>query len=561
MTADSHSSNHLINQSVVRFSSGTSTSHSYSNIVDTPVVGPIITVLKKANTHLAVLGQIITYTLSIANKGNLDAQVTLFDNMPEGTAFIPNSVIVDNIPLPMARPDHGIPLGTMQVCQTIEVTFQVIVLEIPDNRQLKNQATTVYYFHTPGGRDVSGSSKSNTIIIPFKETKLKFTKQASTTSTYVGDTVTFYFTIKNDEDCPIHHPFFKDELPAGVAFVPGSVKIDGVSYPAANPNMGIKLGDIPAHSEVCLQFQVTIVHVPASHCIVNSAVLTYTFEDCKGKIVSNSISIHVYDPALTVVESVLEPKATLGDTLTYSITIANHGNITTEVRLSDFIPEGSFYVVGSLTVDGVPYSQTVLPSIILLGTLQPNTSFLVKFQVTVNSFAISLNQKLLTSQAHVLFTYQLPDGRIVSNMMLSNLVTVELLLPIMDILLSANPRQAEPGTTIHYHILIANTGNLAANQVSLTDWISPLNTFIPGSLRIDGVVIQDVNVKQPLLLGNLPPRSSIEITYDASIVHHTNVRRLTLQVPSTFEYQVNDPIHKGTVLSNVIVIRIDHAEE
>ncbi|OAS21176.1 DUF11 domain-containing protein [Paenibacillus oryzisoli] len=561
MTADSHSTNHLINQSVVRFSSGTSTSHSYSNIVDTPVVGPIITVLKKANTHLAVLGQIITYTLSIANKGNLDAQVTLFDNMPEGTAFIPNSVIVDNIPLPMARPDQGIQLGIIHVCQTMEVTFQVIVLEIPANRQLKNQATTVYHFRTSGGRDVSGSSKSNTIIIPFKESLIKFTKQASSTSTYVGDTVSFYFTIKNDEACPIHHPFFQDELPAGVAFVPGSVKIDGVSYPSANPNVGIKLGEIPAHSEVCLQFQVTIMHVPTSHCIVNSAVLTYTNEDGKGKIVSNTISIHVYDPALTVVESVVEPQATLGDTLTYEITITNHGNIATEVHLSDFIPQGSFYVVGSLTINGVPYSQKVLPSSIPLGTLQPGASFLVKFQVTVSSFAISLDQRLLVSQAHVLFTYVLPDGRIVSNQILSNLVSVELLLPIVDVLLSATPRQAEPGTAIHYQILVANTGNLAANQVNLLDWISQLNTLIPGSLRINGILIQEVNVKQPLSLSNLQPRSTIEITYDASIIHHSNVRRLTLQVPATYEYQVNAPVHKGNVLSNVIVIRIDHSEE
>lgn len=77
MTAESQPPKHLINQSVVRFSSGNMTSHAYSNTVDTPVVGPVITIRKKANTSEAALGQIVTYTLTIANKGNLDAQVTL----------------------------------------------------------------------------------------------------------------------------------------------------------------------------------------------------------------------------------------------------------------------------------------------------------------------------------------------------------------------------------------------------------------------------------------------------------------------------------------------------
>ncbi|WP_157276596.1 hypothetical protein [Paenibacillus sp. Soil766] len=59
----------------------------------------------------------------------------------------------------------------------------------------------------------------------------------------------------------------------------------------------------------------------------------------------------------------------------------------------------------------------------------------------------------------------------------------------------------------------------------------------------------------------LQPRSTIEITFDASIIHHSNVRRLTLWVAATYQYQVNEPVHTGTVLSNVVVIRIDHSEE
>lgn len=561
MTAESHPPNHLINQSVVRFSSGSYTSHAYSNTVDTPVVGPVIAVLKKANACEAVLGQVITYTLTITNKGNLDAQVTLFDNMPEGTALIPNSVIVDNIPLPMARPDQGIPLGIVHVCQTVEVTFQVIVLEQTASQQLKNQASTHYIFHTSGGREVSGNSKSNTVIIPFKQIKITFTKRSSTMFTFIGDTVTFYFKIKNEEAYPIKHAFFKDDLPVGATFVLGSFKVDQTSYPSADPSEGVKLGEIPACSDITILFQCKITSVPPSGCLVNSAILTYQNGDYRGKIVSNAITLNVYDPALTAVESVLQQQGTLGDTLTYTITISDHGNIATEVWLSDFIPEGSSYVVGSLTVDGIPYSEQVPSGNISLGVLQPHKSFVVKFQVVVNSFAISSDQKVLTSQSTVLFTFRLPDDRIVSNRILSNWVSVELLRPILDILLSASPNHAEPETVISYRILLANTGNLAATQVNLLDWISPLNTMVPGTLRVNGLAIQGANVKLPLPLGTLEPHTTIEITYEAEVNHHPNSRRITLRVGAKYDYQVNEPLHQGTVLSNVVVIKIDHSDE
>lgn len=215
MTAESQPPKHLINQSVVRFSSGNMTSHAYSNTVDTPVVGPIITIRKKANTSEAALGQIVTYTLTIANKGNLDAQVTLFDSMPDGTSLVPNSVIVDGVPMPMAKPDKGIYVGTIHVGQHIDVNFQVIVLH--PSSQLKNQATATYTFHTSGGRSATGSSKSNTVIIPFEETKISFKKQADRPYTFVGDTVTFLFTIKNEGSYTVNKMLFVDRLPTELA--------------------------------------------------------------------------------------------------------------------------------------------------------------------------------------------------------------------------------------------------------------------------------------------------------------------------------------------------------
>lgn len=88
---------------------------------------------------------------------------------------------------------------------------------------------------------------------------------------------------------------------------------------------------------------------------------------------SNSISLEVYDPAVTVLESVLQPKATLGDTLTYTLIISNKGNIAAEIWLSDYIPEGSSFVLGSLTVNGAPQGNSPLSSSVYVGQLPAKT--------------------------------------------------------------------------------------------------------------------------------------------------------------------------------------------
>lgn len=557
MTAESQPPKHLLNQSVVRFSSGNLTSHAYSNTVDTPVVGPLITVMKKANTSEATLGQVVTYTLKVVNRGNLDAQVTLFDSMPDGTSLIPNSVIVDGIPHPLAKPDKGISLGKVHIGQCVEVTFQVVVLE--PSSQLKNQAATAYTFHTPGGRAATGSSKSNTVIIPFEELKITLTKRADKAFTYLGDTVTFHFSIKNEGSYKVHKAQFFDKLPSGAVFVPGSVRIGQISYPSANPVDGIVLGELPPHTALSLQFQIKITEVPPSGRLVNHAELLLLIGDYKEKIRSNTVSLDVFDPVISAVLSVQQHKATIGDTLAYSVVISNDGNIAADLWLSDLIPEGASYVLGSLIIGGVPYGNTPLPGSLYVGLIQAKSQLTVTFRVTVNQ---SADQGQLTSQTAVLFTFKLPDDQTVSDSVLTNSVSTQLLKPVLAIVLTASPQIAEPGSLIHFQIRTSNTGNLAADNVSIQNWISPLTKLLPGTLRIgDASASLTEAESQPLLLGTIPANGWTDIVYTAVIISRPNTRRITLRSTGHYTYQVNDPVHTGSVLSNEAVIRIEMADE
>lgn len=91
----------VTNQSMVLFNSAAGVDGIvYSNTVNTPVVGPVLSLLKSTDKLHASLGDTLVYTFKASNNGNTDAFLTVFDILPEGVSFISNSVLRDGVPLP-----------------------------------------------------------------------------------------------------------------------------------------------------------------------------------------------------------------------------------------------------------------------------------------------------------------------------------------------------------------------------------------------------------------------------------------------------------------------------
>ena len=108
------------------------TATSSSNTVNTAVVDASLSVIKSTDSLVQSTDGTITYTVVVQNNGNTTANtVTLTDLVPEGTAFIPNSVTINGVSVPGADPNVGIPLNSITPSEIVTVTFQVIVQSIP----------------------------------------------------------------------------------------------------------------------------------------------------------------------------------------------------------------------------------------------------------------------------------------------------------------------------------------------------------------------------------------------------------------------------------------------
>ena len=73
-----------------------------------------------------------------------------------------------------------------------------------------------------------------------------------------GDVLTYTSVITNTGSIPVTDVIFKDEIPAGTTFVNGSVTINGVSFPAYDPQTGFFAANLTPQASVTVTFKVQV---------------------------------------------------------------------------------------------------------------------------------------------------------------------------------------------------------------------------------------------------------------------------------------------------------------
>ncbi len=68
------------------------------------------------------------------------------DNIPEGTIFIEDSLSINNVIQPGVNPENGITLSTIQPNETVTISFQVQLTNIPEGNTVTNISDTSYEY-------------------------------------------------------------------------------------------------------------------------------------------------------------------------------------------------------------------------------------------------------------------------------------------------------------------------------------------------------------------------------------------------------------------------------
>ncbi len=238
-----------------------------------------------ANPHPVLVGQTLTYTLTVTNGGPSDATgVMLSDGLPAGVTL----VAVD--------PSQGSCSGTLTIsCSlgTVAVgdSASVVIQVIPNQTGTLTDAASVT--GSLGDPDPSNNSASVTVsVYTGNEPKadLSLTKQANAVQVSVGAQFTYQVTVTNGGPDDATGVVVTDPLPSGVTLISLSASQgDCTGTDTITCNLGALANGASAVVTLTVQAEITGI-------LVNTATVTSTTQDLDDSNNSDTATVTVRQP-------------------------------------------------------------------------------------------------------------------------------------------------------------------------------------------------------------------------------------------------------------------------
>ncbi|MBZ0596231.1 DUF11 domain-containing protein, partial [Clostridioides difficile] len=290
-------------------------------------------------------------------------------------------------------------------------------------------------------------------------------KTSNTETANVGDIITYTVTLDNTCDSPLTNVFFRDLIPNGLEFIPGTVTVDGVSVPGVDPNTGFPLPDIGGGIGVEVTFDVVVESIPNPNPTNNIATIDYSYTPVEGGIPndfsvdSNPVPVEVISADVEVTKLSEPTIVNPGEELIYTIKVVNNGPFPSEnVVLTDDVPAS--IINPEYSLDGGVTFQPWTGSL-NIGTLEVGETRVIIIRGIVNPSTVGI----ITNTAVVSSTTADPN----LNNNTSTIETEVNLLADILVMKTAEPNSAVPGTLLRYTIQVENLGPANAENVILND--------------------------------------------------------------------------------------------
>jgi uncharacterized repeat protein (TIGR01451 family)/fimbrial isopeptide formation D2 family protein len=477
-------------------------------------------------TGLVAPGDLLTYTIVTTNTGIVTATgVVVTDAVPAGTTFVSAST-------PFAGPPPvQWTIGNLDIGASRTFTMVVQATSIISGTPLVNTARV---------SSNEGVSNTATVTNPLGLADVAVEKDVDpVTPIAAGDTLTWTITYRNLGNVPAQNVVITD-------VVPNTMNWDG-SFVATPPLSSPVQGTWVLSAPLAPGASGTIVFTTTSQITSSlSALLTNTVSITTTSVevtTANNTDIAV-SPSIRVELSkdVFRSPVNIGEQVSYTLRLTNTGGFTlTAIPLTDtfdstylqFVTASPFPT--SVSGDQLAWSSVGTP--LLAGQ---STSVVVTF------LAISTTNGLSTTNTA---TATAASGSTVTRRPVTDTADVQITSPALVIhkrSANSNGDPLRPGERITYTIVVTNTGDGTASNVTVSDALPAFTTFVAGSTAISGAS-GTAGAPPALATGiTLPPAGVVTVTFAVTAaIPLTNGLTIT-NTAGVSSTQTPDPV-TGTV--------------
>jgi uncharacterized repeat protein (TIGR01451 family) len=431
------------------------------------------------------VGDTITYTITLTDNGpDAATAVTLHDTLPAGVAFVSGSATQGSY-----DPVTGVwTVGTVNpgVPQTLVLTATVISPNPQANTATINHADQF---------DPNTANNTDTASVDPLQADLAISKTVSSPRPNVGDTITFTITLTDNGPADATGVQVSDLLPAGLALV--SAAPSQGSYASTT---GLwSAGNLANGAQVSLILQARVVSPNAQ---TNTATISAAdqFDPNPGNN-QGSATETPQQADLAVTKTVDDPTPNVGETVTFMVTLADHGpDAATIVTLQDLLPAGLSFVSAAPS-QGTYSSTSGVWTVGTVTTAAPQTLLIQ---------AVVLSPSAQTNAASVSHSDQFDP--VTTNNSASATETPQQ----ADLALSKTVSNTRPnvGDVITYTVTVTNTGPDAATGVAINEPVPAGVSFVNATTSAGSYS----NVTGVWTVGTLASGGSAVLTVNARVM-------------------------------------------
>lgn len=229
---------------------------------------------------------------------------------------------------------------------------------------------------------------------------------------------------------------------------------------------------------------------------------------------SNSVSTEILSHSVDKKIGCEKEYVRQGENVRHTVTITNNSS----AKLFDnyfTIPQsdGASYVAGSVKVNGIAQPDYDPVKGFALPDLAPAESVVIEYDLKVTADETAP----VTHFATLKYTVNDPARGNVAYAENTDTTAVRVIADKISVIKSVDKTFAVVGEKLHYTVTIVNIGNVIKSDMTFRDPIPDGTTFVPDSIKINGVGYPVYNPEIGFVLRSLAPGEATTVEFDVTV--------------------------------------------